>query len=69
MTLVLEYSLFSESAMQALLIGFFKEKQYRALGALKNVIKLINIVVGIEILRSISYCILHYFDVECDRKF
>ena len=34
-----EYSLFSERAIQARLIGFFKEKQKRALGALKNVMK------------------------------
>ena len=35
-----EYSLFSERAIHARLIGFFREKQKRALGALKNVIKL-----------------------------
>ena len=35
-----EYSLFSERAIHARRIGFFKEKQKSALGALKNEIKL-----------------------------
>ena len=35
LTPLLEYSLFSDSAIQARLMGFFKEKQYKALGALK----------------------------------